>query len=79
MSGLLFLLLGLLVGWKSQRSGRKVLGEGKIVGFMCMLYEFMLIGVYVCVEGYWVSPFFPFFSGLVAISRYGGDFLEKDI
>lgn len=51
MSGLLFLSLRLLAGSTSQRSGRKFLGEGKIVGFMCMLYEFMLIGVYVCVKG----------------------------
>lgn len=51
MSGLLYLSLRLLAGSTSQRSGRKFLGEGKIVGFMCMLYEFMLIGVYVCVKG----------------------------
>lgn len=51
MSGLLFLSLRLLAGPTSQRSGRKFLGEGKFLGFMCMLYEFMLIGVYECVEG----------------------------
>lgn len=79
MSRLLFLLLALLAGSKSQRSGRKALGEGKIVGFMCMLYEFILIGVYACVEGVGsgVSTFSPFFSKLMAMGGYGGDFLKK--
>lgn len=77
MSKLLFLLLGLLAGWESQRSGRNVLGEGKIVGFICMLYEFMLIGVYVCVGG--LALFLPFFKKIDGYEWIWWEFFEKEI